>query len=181
MLCWCQLAVADQLAFGTFRSPDNARNWAQKLRVTLDVPMQVSQLRQGEDILYRVLSPELDADAFEALKRRAQAAGISSWRLIGRVSAGGAHGKQAPADETAPVSAGTPERARLPDETRIPRRLTPPNALSSSAPDPIADEHSQLDWEVALQSRAFGQRGALWSGSSRRQRQSRTGLFSRLG
>ena len=75
-------AWADRLVFGTFRSADNAANWAARLRTLLDVDVHVLILDREGSHLHRVLSSELQQDALIRLERRASAAGIANWPLV---------------------------------------------------------------------------------------------------
>ena len=75
-------AWADRLVFGTFRSADNAANWAAKLGALLDVEVHVMILDRGGTQLHRVLSSELEQQALQRLRRRTSAAGIDNWRLV---------------------------------------------------------------------------------------------------
>jgi hypothetical protein len=82
LIALCAASVhADRLVFGSFKSPDNANNWSQKLSAMFARDMQVSRFDQQGTPMYRVSSLDLSKREYVALSRRAQGAGIRYWRL----------------------------------------------------------------------------------------------------
>lgn len=154
-------AQADRLVFGSFRSADNAANWAHKLSATFAQEMQVQRVEQNGVFVHRVASAELDGDAYEQLSRRARAAGIKFWRL-----------RAPPPDQSIAAAAdpetGTPVEVRTPPPLGAPR-LTPPSPvteqpqestlLDSPYAKPRALSLSRTEWDVGIQTRGFADEG----------------------
>jgi hypothetical protein len=151
---------ADRLAFGSFAAPGNAENWAQKLTAMFGQQVLVERLERpaGADQetatpLYRVVSAELDDDAFELWQRRAQAAGIQSWRLRKESSEPPPVAAQlaAPSQPVVTPAAQPLGGARLqpPSPVTAPRRGTEQYGVNQ-----------RYEWDLAVESRLFKEEGS---------------------
>ena len=149
---WSSWAHADHLIFGSFRSTDNAANWAQKLRINLATEIEVVEIEVDGSTWYRVRSQDLDQAELDMLARRAQASGIQNWQQ----STLGLAGNETNLVRSSPRLGAT--------------RLPPPNAVKLPAAEEVAAvataEHVtrtprstpgllRLEWDFGLQSRAF--------------------------
>ena len=77
---WSGGAHADHLIFGSFRSMDNAANWAQKLQINLATEIAVAAIEVDGSTWFRVRSHDLGQSELGALARRAEASGIENWK-----------------------------------------------------------------------------------------------------
>ncbi len=131
--------LADQLVFGSFRSTQNASNWAQKLSKMFAQEMVVHAFEQNGETMYRVTTVSLGASEFAALGRRADAAGVRYWRLHKDV------------DNTRPASDPGRNRNAL---AEVAPRLQPPG------PEPlITAENIRSLWDLGVQTRSFAEHG----------------------
>jgi len=93
ILIWMAItpaAHATQLVFGSFRSNDNAQNWAQRLSQQLAADMSV-EVYVGLDSMrwYRVVSEQgLSSETMDRLSRRATSAGVQHWRKLNQNGVG---------------------------------------------------------------------------------------------
>ena len=77
-------AVTDrQLVFGSFRSADNARGWADELAARFDRAFHVERVRRRDGDWYRVRSGSLDEVEHAALAARAREEGLDVWTVRG--------------------------------------------------------------------------------------------------
>jgi hypothetical protein len=165
-------AQADQLAFGTFSSPDNAANWARKLSATFGQAVDVVETELDTRVLYRVTSAELSDEQRMRMARRADTAGIRYWRLS----------RAAPKPQGTPQSAATPASEPMPapdpgppqtparsDLERLPAqlgaaRLSPPSPVEAPVegrPQAARAEpvQAKVEWDLGLQTRTFANSG----------------------
>ena len=177
---WAPFAWADQLVFGSFKSRDNAANWAARLTQVLGAPIQSTPAVIRGQTWYRVHSDNLGTAQFADLERRAGAAGVDSWRLIQaqereptqhpqQGESGGAVVRNP--NRTTPRIAAPPglrtEPNLQPDQS-VP--AAPPAvdgvAAADSAPPPTQPagvaprSEADLEWDFGVQGRGFFHHGA---------------------
>lgn len=139
-------AWGDRLVFGTFRSADNAANWAARLRTLLDIDVHVLILDREGSQLHRVLSSELQQEPLNHLRRRASAAGIANWPLVDDALQ---QSSQASADGADALDRQT-ATARQPGAAEL-ASVRPGFLLSPGDAD--------LEWDLGLQTRTFADSG----------------------
>ena len=156
VLIFCTLQVAaQQLVFGSFRSEENAVNWAGKLATTFGTEMTTTRINRQGVVFHRVQTKPLSDQELQRLTRQAQSAGIEYWRL----------------DERGQASAGVLQppsnNPRLTPPARI-VRAEPAEKVSKSRPaEPISVAttdgigRDQVDFQVGMESRWFGNDGLL--------------------
>jgi hypothetical protein len=160
-------AQADYLVFGSFRSPENAANWAQKLESSFATMIRVAEYTQDGSVWYRVRSEDLDAGDLDALGRRARVSGIQFWKeTVDRTDA-------APAP-SAIARAASPSlgAVRVAPPSRVAQALPLDSADSPDQPDDPSDADlgrfegkgdavvdERFDWNVGMQTRAFADTG----------------------
>ena len=170
----------ERLVFGSFRNPQNAGNWASRMRMLLNVDIQVLAAASGTGSpTYRVVTGELDAAAATRVRRLADARQLSYWRLLDleaanaapaalgeRTHAGQRSGEVETGGGTA-VAAGTvrsvPAPVRLPNPKRPPTPATQPPVRPVETIRPVAAPRDSvvqmLDLDVGAQARTFFQDG----------------------
>jgi hypothetical protein len=145
-------AHADRLAFGTFRSADNASNWAQKLSAAFAQPVHVNEVESGGKTLYRVASEELDEAAYGNISRRADAAGVQYWRLRTLDNSTIAVVQPQSLDLPTTVISAEPQLGGA--------RLSPPSPVSSASRITVPNAaNTTTQWDAGLQSRVFADTG----------------------
>ncbi len=167
-------AWGDRLVFGTFRSADNAANWAAKLRTLLDIDVQVMLLDRDGSQLHRVLSSDLEQQALNRLRRRASAAGIANWQLVGgepqQSAQAPAAGAEAVRETAQSVRPGTIPRAAAPNPVDSPtdaldQQTAGPRQVDTTQPVPAEPSllrslgEADLEWDLGLQTRTFANSG----------------------
>ncbi|MEM7080505.1 MAG: SPOR domain-containing protein [Pseudomonadota bacterium] len=163
------MAQAEQIVFGSFKSADNARNWAQKLSLSLGQEIGVEAYLRDGTTWHRVTSTTLSPTDLELLARRADAAGINHWRLHAVEPA-----PTAVAPEREPLSprseAPMPPRSDAPSTASViparplqaPARLTPPSGIVQTLEPGLESAQShEFNWQFGVQSRAFTGSGVI--------------------
>jgi len=146
-------AVADdvsaRLVFGSFKSVQNATNWANRLSMRLNVPVQAESFERGEGTWYRVVSEPLQPDELAALARNAAAQQLQYWRLLG---------SEPITTEPQGVLRVNPQS---PPQNLLPSR--PAETVSKAASIPVRREESDveqiLDADLTLQTQTFFESG----------------------
>ena len=172
LLCTA-VVQADQLVFGSFKSAVNAQNWAQKLSAQFDQSIVVVSIKIEDENRYRVQSEALAQSAFLALRRRADSAGVTYWRLYGdpveretdnRAASSirstpplGAARLQPPSPVEAPVRPEAGGQQTTPSVTRSEAPV--PSALAET--DLPADTRADMQWDIGLQTRTFLNEGTF--------------------
>ncbi|MCZ6711981.1 MAG: SPOR domain-containing protein [Gammaproteobacteria bacterium] len=73
--------AADQMVFGSFKTPENANNWAARVAQQVGMEIAVAVISKNGGTWYRVASSALDETDYADLERRANVNGIRYWRL----------------------------------------------------------------------------------------------------
>ncbi len=73
------IAAAEELVFGSFRSEQNARDWAAHLTADLGQEIHVAPVRREDGAWFRVQTLGLAAELRPELEARATARGLSPW------------------------------------------------------------------------------------------------------
>lgn len=170
----CSLPLhADQLVFGSFKSAVNAQNWAQKLSAQFDLPIVVEPIVIEDEDRYRVQSEPLTEPAFLALRRRADTAGVTYWRLYAGVEETDADNRTASSIRTTPplgaarLQPPSPVEAPAAPGVNRQQQTGASAARSSVAPQPAtlseadlpARTHADMQWDLGLQTRTFLKEG----------------------
>jgi len=175
LLCWCAaaLAVPRQLVFGSFRSEDNARDWAAELEARFATGFAVERVRRQDGDWYRVRTATLAEPEGAALAERAAAAGLEVWFIRGTLETPNGVTSSAPAMVAAPGSAALPDAAAEPepasasqpaaeaqpaDEER--QRVARRRASAVAEPEPAGSgAEVYADVDLGLQTRTYAERG----------------------
>lgn len=166
------VAHADQLVFGSFKSAVNAQNWAQKLSAQFDQSIVVVPLKIEDENRYRVQSEPLTETAFLALRRRADSAGVSYWRLYKDASESLTDKRTNSAIRSTPPL-GAP-RLQPPSPVETPARPEPStqqrnqpaqqstvNSFTLRGPESPAGSSTDMQWDLGLQTRSFFSEGTF--------------------
>ena len=148
---------ADQLIFGSFRSAENASNWARKLTSTLGTEIFTEQYRHEGVQYYRVQTEDLADQALSRLARQASSAGVEYWRLSGSILARGQGQPPRNSPRLSPPARIAPQVA----EPKTPSNPSPGKPADRSAdqsqdPDPSLNEGRQLDDQALGRDQATG-------------------------
>ncbi len=167
---------ADQLVFGSFKSAVNAQNWAQKLSAQFDQSIVVELIEIEDENRYRVQSKPLAETAFLALRRRADSAGVTYWRLYGdpdemetnsRTASAirstpplGAARLQPPSPVEAPVmpEAGGQQNSASAQQEKPSAKSSPSALVEADLP---SSSNADMQWDVGLQTRTFFKEGTF--------------------
>jgi hypothetical protein len=162
---------AERLVFGSFENRANADNWAARLAVLLNVPVDVLLGTTGSGTTYRVVSAPLDDATAERVRRLADSRRLRYWRLLptGGESqpdalAGTPHAESTPVpgpDRTAEptgsaeaaVTVTAPLRAPSPQAPRSPEPPVRPMETRSGRLNAPAVQ--LLDVDIGAQARSF--------------------------
>lgn len=149
----------ESLVFGSFSSPENAANWAARVSLLLNTPIEVETLRNAEGVWYRVVTTAASATTLNAVRRAADSHKLTYWRL-------------ARLPGSADIVAETlPEKSKLPPPGPVrhapPGRVREPELLANQPGKDAADSNSQLDFDLGLQTRTYRVEG--FNGQSRFQ------------
>ena len=86
VLVWLASGVAqadDRLVFGSFQNATNAENWASRMRVLLNVAVEVVEGRTDADnTTYRVVTAPLAGEEASRVRRVADNRQLKYWRLL---------------------------------------------------------------------------------------------------
>lgn len=159
---------ADRLVFGSFQNTQNAENWANRMRVLLNVDVVV-EAGTGSDgrETYRVIATPVDGEAASRVKRIADSRQLSYWRLLDLEPALAEPAAAAEAS-TPGVAAVAPTPApELPPPMRAPNPqsrpgLSPPVRPSETIPADAVGERSTVqlfDVDIGAQARTFFDEG----------------------
>ncbi|XOV81906.1 MAG: SPOR domain-containing protein [bacterium] len=169
----CVSSHADQLVFGSFKSAVNAQNWAQKLSAQFDQPMGVETIVIESEHRYRVQSGPLTDTEILNLRRRADSAGVTYWRLYD--DAGdltlrdravspirtppplGAPRLAPPSPVTVPADSAA--RAPQPAGQAVP--AAPAEAPSPPRAESLTRLLADTQWDLGLQTRTFFEQGTF--------------------
>ncbi len=149
--------AADQLVFGSFRSADNAANWAKRLSGRFGTEIVVTRVEREAVIWHRVVSADLSPQAFAALSRQASLAGVRHWRLLAPAPPQTLSERDSELVEVEPrVSRSTEPLPRLtppspPTETTVP---LPEVVESRAVPEPRSAGQITEDWSWDLSGRS---------------------------
>lgn len=172
-------AVTDrQLVFGSFRSADNARGWADELAARFDRAFHVERVRRRDGDWYRVRSGSLDEVEHAALAARAREEGLDVWTVRGTFDRpdGITASTPAVAVDAAPARASAGGAAAGPavagPAAADARRVAPdpaPDVAPQPAPRDAARGAAEVyaDLDLGLQTRTYAERGS--AGQSRFQ------------
>ena len=133
-------AHAAQLVFGSFRSNDNAQNWAQRLTQQLGTPIAVEvYVGSAGARWYRVVSgSDLAPATLDRLARRATAAGVQTWKKLDPQKPGMAAQSTVDAASGAArlptVDAGSTEDASASSDTTAARVAETDHSIPAVAP-----------------------------------------------
>lgn len=146
------------LVFGSFSSPENAANWAARVSLLLNTPIEVESLRNAQGVWYRVVTTAASETTLNAVRRAADSHKLTYWRLTRLpgspdVVAETLPGKSKP--PPGPVRHAPPVRAREPEP------------IAHQPGKDAADTNSQLDFDLGLQTRTYRVEG--FNGQSRFQ------------
>ncbi|NKB97685.1 MAG: hypothetical protein GKR90_04170 [Pseudomonadales bacterium] len=176
----------EQMIFGSFRSQENAQNWAKRLTQLFGTPIK-SEAREIEGARwYRVQTEPMASAAADLSARKSDASGISYWRNNNPVPAGRVAGEQqrltAPpginpptsstsvpqesanqeSERVAPDLDGTDEEvAQTKVEIRSGGDVSQDSVTRKSARD---RSRQSSDWDIGLQSRVFADEGFAGQG-----------------
>ncbi len=147
------------LVFGSFSSPENAANWAARVSLLLNTPIEVESLRNAQGVWYRVVTTAASETTLNAVRRAADSHKLTYWRLTRLpgspdVVAETLPGKSKP-PPPGPVRHAPPVRAREPEP------------IAHEPGKDAADTNSQLDFDLGLQTRTYRVEG--FNGQSRFQ------------
>ena len=147
------------LVFGSFSSPENAANWAARVSLLLNTPIEVESLRNAQGVWYRVVTTAASETTLNAVRRAADSHKLTYWRLTRLpgspdVVAETLPGKYKP-PPPGPVRHSPPVRAREPEP------------IAHEPGKDAADTNSQLDFDLGLQTRTYRVEG--FNGQSRFQ------------
>ena len=145
----------DALVFGSFKNESNAENWASRMRVLLNVDVNVMPGRAGDGSdTYRVVTAPLpDAEAVR-VRRIADNRQLKYWRLLDLQSTvSPVADEQQPAVLPAPVRAENPQRRPNDPPPVRPVEVIEPAAVRSD------DVVQMLDIDLGAQARAFFEEG----------------------
>ncbi len=128
--------ASEQVIFGSFRSHENAQNWAKRLTQLFGSPIK-TQAREANGIRwYRVQSETMASAAADLLARKSDASGVSYWRNDNPIAASRATVEQQrltpPPGINAPTTAAA-TNAGITDDEHIAADARAPDPLSSSA------------------------------------------------
>ena len=129
--------LADKLVFGSFRSSDNASNWAQKLGSMFTGDIVVTSFERNGERMFRVSTVALTAQDLSIIQRRVEAAGIRFWRLKDAENL--VLSRNATADGVA--------------------RLQPPSPVAPPESRTLAAENTRSLWDLGMQTRSFADSG----------------------
>ena len=175
LLCSLELH-ADQLVFGSFKSAVNAQNWAQKLSAQFDLSIVVEPIVIEDEDRYRVQSEALTEAAFLALRRRADAAGVTYWRLYAGVEEVDADSRSTSSIRTTPqlgaarLQPPSPVAAPAAPGVTRPQSSAPAPAAQTSVTtqttplteaDLPAGPQADMQWDLGLQTRTFFNEGVF--------------------
>jgi len=134
-----------RLVFGSFRSVQNATDWAARLTLRLDAELGVEAVSEGDGVWYRVVTRQLDKAELARVSLAAQQYELRYWRLRGS-------GPEVPGS-VSPLEPNVEKPAILPAE-----ELREPAAVEVAMSRREAGEQ-MLDVDLGLQSRTFFQSG----------------------
>jgi hypothetical protein len=151
LLVTAQAAVAEdspgpaRLVFGSFKSVQNATNWASRLSLRLNANIVTQSYQQTDGIWHRVVSERLPPDSLMQLGRVAESQQLRFWRLLddGVEIAG-------PVDPQAPPPVAAPA-VRSQEALRHPAREVTESRRDSTV--------QMFDIDLGMQSRTFFQSG----------------------
>ena len=149
----------ESLVFGSFSNPENAANWAARVGLLLNTPIEVETLRNAEGVWYRVITTAASETILNAVRRAADSHKLTYWRLTRLPGA---------ADivaETLPEKSKTPPPG--PVRHAPPVRASKPALIANQPGRDAADTNSQLDFDLGLQTRTYRVEG--FNGQSRFQ------------
>ncbi|MCH8140121.1 MAG: hypothetical protein IH908_00845 [Proteobacteria bacterium] len=149
----------ESLVFGSFSNPENAANWAARVGLLLNTPIEVETLRNAEGVWYRVVTTAASETTLNAVRRAADSHKLTYWRLTRLPGA---------ADivaETLPEKSKTPPPG--PVRHAPPVRASKPALIANQPGRDAADTNSQLDFDLGLQTRTYRVEG--FNGQSRFQ------------
>ncbi len=149
------LPESTQLVFGSFRSADNASNWATRLSRRLKAEIDAEPFERDDGTWYRVVTAAVGPAELSRIERLAGAEQLAYWRLLGaeeRLAHGGAS-VVAPR----PATPGTPTRSVPP--ARPAESLRPRPSVAEAPAGEREPVTQMLDVDLGLQSRTFFQEG----------------------
>ena len=134
-----------RLVFGSFKSVQNATNWASRLSLRLNASIVTQSYQQSDGVWYRVVSERLQPEALSQLSRAAESQQLRFWRLLddGLEIAG-------PVDPQAPPPVAAPA-VRSQEALRHPVREVTESRSDSTV--------QMFDIDLGMQSRTFFQSG----------------------
>ncbi len=158
---------AEKLVFGSFRSSENAHNWAQKLSTLFATDIEVTSTGPADRLWFRVHTGELDTRTKLALQRRADAGGISYWTLHEHSPQDLAGSRVTrpqrltpPAGQVAPAAQQeTPAEAAPVFEEQVPRGEPEAPMAERATPESQDRSSHDIEWDLGLQSRSFAETG----------------------
>ncbi len=149
--CAVPVHAADRIAFGSFKTSDNATNWAARVAQLMQADIDVVAIAKSGETWYRVTSGALDATAYADMERRANLSGIRYWRLRGEIDAvpvpGAARNPQALARIRPAARASEPPASHAPPASGVASAVDARAAISS------------LDLDLGLQARTYAESG----------------------
>jgi len=174
LCCWCVgvWAAPQQLVFGSFRDPANARGWAAELETRFAMAFAVERVRRQDGDWFRVRTGTLTEQQGAALAGRAAGAGLEVWVIRGTLERPDGVTSTAPVltprVALAPVPpvapAGAQRQARVsgaPAAERPaagePAGAAPAVAAPAAAP---RDVEVYTDVDLGLQTRTYPERGS---------------------
>ncbi len=181
MMLVASVSHADDLVFGSFRSSQNANNWAQKLSHLFNQPLVVKPFVRDDVSWYRVQTENFSDTQVQAVARRADAAGIQHWRIYANASPASVVDSLVDKQTASSTAAVKPSSSVIrPGRGATPTpRLSPPSRVTPLPAEDAQDKaeytkadqtpprqprQSDFDWQVGLQTRVFNQRGVQQQG-----------------
>jgi len=156
--------------FGSFRSNDNANNWAKRLSQLFGEEITSITLQGDDGVFYRVQSGDLDEDRVRLLARKSDASGVKYW------SPQSSKGSSGPLMLTprlvAPPGLVRPEvqpvGKELESTVSAPAHAGQSDDVAGVKPIAVLGPRPRRQWDVdvGLQSRLFAERGIAGQGKS---------------
>jgi hypothetical protein len=145
-------AAADRLVFGSFQSQSNAQNWASRIQVILNLDMEVAAAEGVVPATFRVITPTLEGEELDRVRRVADSRQLRYWRLLDIEAAAETIAER-------PVRV-TPEPVRAPSPQQPQRTLPPARPAETLRPAAVGDSRVQMfDLDLGAQARTFFREG----------------------
>lgn len=161
----------DYVIFGSFRSNDNANNWAKRLSQLFGEEITSITVQGDDGVWYRVQSGHVDEARVRLLVRKSDASGIKYWRPQSNQGSSGP-GMVTPRLVAPPglirPDVQAEESKELASTVSAPAREGKSNDVARVKPIAVSGHRARRQWDVdvGLQSRLFAKQGIAGQGKS---------------